>query len=204
MQICVSCLSEEIKQKLLHDLVSMLRLLLISLICIQDLFSPHCCHGIQSSSAGLKTKGLRKYPGWEDGRRREMRAVCRPRRACFWISDQKLQRRPLPNPGLPNICCHIILNYLFVDPSECMYQSFFPPSQVHLKEFAYVHTGLGILRKMKLFNQQQQNDLLVCAFPACSKWIQMENTHIQLPAALILTAGSDISAIDMAEMQLLF
>lgn len=110
----------------------------IALFYLIFLIWTRCCLFLQPLR-WPKTNGLRKSPGWEDGRRRQMRAVCRPRRACFWISDQKLQRRPPPNHGLPNICCHITLNYLFVDPAECMY-----PSPPH----THTHTLLSLFESV--------------------------------------------------------
>lgn len=74
-------------------------------------------------------------------------AVCRPHRACFWISDQKLQWRPPLNHGLPNICCHIALNNLFVDPTECMYPSPFL-SWAHLGVCACVCALVSLENKM--------------------------------------------------------
>lgn len=144
-----------------------------------------------------KRSGLRKYPGWEDGRRSEMRAVCWPHRACFWISDQKLQPRPPLNHGLQNICCHIALNYLFVDPAECMYPSLLL-SRVRLR------VCVCVFLETEMFNeQQQQNDPLVCGIPGWLRWSWMEYTHRTTVVCSFPTAGSRIPDILAAAKTLL-
>lgn len=130
-------------------------------------------------------------------------AVCRPHRACFWISDQKLQRRPPLNHGLPNICCHIALNNLFVDATGCMYPSLFL-SWAHLRVCACVCVLVSLENKM----------LQSTATTTTTKWSAVVRNHcaVQIklggivhshkhtqtdtlrPTALILAVGGHISA----------
>lgn len=49
--------------------------------------------------------------------------------------------------GLPNICCHIALNNLFVDPTECMYSSSLL-SWAHLKACACVCILVSVENKV--------------------------------------------------------
>lgn len=86
------------------------------------------------TSPSPRNKRLWEYVGRGRQRGDESRsanshpAVCRPHWACFWISDQKFQWRPPPNP---NICCHIAVNNWFVDPTVCTV-CIFSPEREHV------------------------------------------------------------------------